>query len=322
MLVRLFLAALVVTLSAACRGDDDSDESSDSSATTGAEETDTEATGTSSETTIGPPASLVVASSELVVGPNRFIFGLFDAENQLVEGLDTSLTLFADAQGEPREIGTFDAEFLALEFPDEEEPPEIGGVYASSLPFEEAGVYGIEVTVEGQPEAPQGLRVFLDVKAEGSGVQVGETAPASDNPTTDDVDDLATIDSDDPPNPELHELSVAEALASGDPTLVAFVTPAFCSSRLCGPMIDVVLAILPEYEGRVNFIHIEPFALGADGQVIQENGMFVNSETFDEWGLTVEPVTFIIDADGVVAFRLESLTTQDELRAALDSVLG
>lgn len=296
---------------AACGGDDDDAE------TPSEEEPTTEATATSDE-----PVALVVASSELVVGSNRFIFGLFDAENTPVDGLDATLTLFSDPQNNPTEIGTFDVEFREIEFPNEDQPPDITGVYASQLEFPSAGVYGAQINVAGQNEVPQGLRVLLQVQAEGTGVQVGDQAPASETPTTDEVENLETIDSDDPPNPQFHELSIADALQSGSPTLVSFATPAFCTSRLCGPMVDVLLTIYPEYEGSVNFIQVEPFELDDQGQVVTENGTFKRGQTFNEWGLTSEPVTFLIDPSGTVVYRFESVVTQDELREAIDALLA
>ncbi|HET9200202.1 MAG TPA: hypothetical protein VFO84_04405 [Dehalococcoidia bacterium] len=313
MTLRTLLPALLISfaLVAACGGDDDDAE------TPSEEEPTTEATATSDE-----PVALVVASSELVVGSNRFIFGLFDAENTPVDGLDATLTLFSDPQNNPTEIGTFDVEFREIEFPNEDQPPDITGVYASQLEFPSAGVYGAQINVAGQNEVPQGLRVLLQVQAEGTGVQVGDQAPASETPTTDEVENLETIDSDDPPNPQFHELSIADALQSGSPTLVSFATPAFCTSRLCGPMVDVLLTIYPEYEGSVNFIQVEPFELDDQGQVVTENGTFKRGQTFNEWGLTSEPVTFLIDPSGTVVYRFESVVTQDELREAIDALLA
>ena len=315
-LLKLLLPiTLSLAIVSACGGSDDDEGNSTPDLTEAAAEQ-------TAELDDGEPVSLVVASSELVTGPNRFIFGLFDAENTTVDGLDATLTLFSDPQGMPAEIGTFDVEFREIEFPSADQPPDITGVYAAELDFPSAGVYGAQINVSGQEEVPQGLRVLLQVEAEGSGVQVGDQAPASQTPTTDAVDNLETIDSDDPPNPEFHELSIDQALQSGRPTIVAFLTPAFCTSRLCGPMIDVLLTIYLEYEGRVNFIHVEPFELDDEGQVVTENGAFKPGQTFSEWGLTSEPVTFLIDENGVVVYRFESVVTQDELREALDTLVA
>jgi hypothetical protein len=230
--------------------------------------------------------------------------------------------MFSDPQGTPAELDTVPFEFLELEFPDEDDPPDVNGIYKAQLTFDEAALYGVQVNVEGQDEVPQGLRVLVQVLEEARGIQVGDAAPASDTPTADEVEDLSTIDSDDPPNPEFHDQSIADAVASGRPTVVVFATPAFCTSRLCGPMVDVILSVYPQFSDRVNFVHVEPFVLDAEGQVVTEGDMFVDSPTFAEWQLTTEPITFVIGADGVVAFRFDGITTQAELSSALDAVLA
>jgi hypothetical protein len=320
MVPRLLIAIALVALFVACGGDDDSDSDSiDQPAATEAPET---ATSEATSSADGEPAAVVVVTNELAVGENRFTFGLLDANNQPVDGLSGTLTVFSDPQGTPTEMGTEPFEFLAIEFPDEEDPPDVNGIYKAQLAFDQTALYGIQVNVEGRQQVPQGLRILVEVLPEARGVQVGDPAPPSDTPTVDEVEDLKTIDSDDPPNPQLHEQSIAEALATGRPTVVIFATPAFCTSRLCGPMIDVILSVYPQYSYRINFIHVEPFVLDADGQVVTEGERFVDSPTYMEWQLATEPVTFVIAADGTVAFRFDGITTQDEISAALDAVLA
>ncbi|MPZ22105.1 MAG: hypothetical protein GEU28_00840 [Dehalococcoidia bacterium] len=317
----LVLAIALLALASACGGGDDDDaEEADPGQATPAPPIAAEGTETAGGG--GAPVSVVIASSGLITGENRFTFGLLDAENQTVDGLSGSLTLFNDPQGAPEALATYDFQFLPLEFPDPENPPDIGGIYTATVDFPGSGLYGAQITPAGSAEVTQGLRILIEVQEEAAGVQVGDQAPSSDTPTTVTTDNIETIDSDDPPNPQLHELSIAEAVQSGRPTVVSFATPAFCTSRLCGPMVDVILNVHDEYQDRVNFIQVEPFQLGDDGQPVLNNGAFVDGTTFAEWGLVAEPVTFIIGADGVVAYRFESITTQDELRAALDAILA
>ena len=57
-------------------------------------------------------------------------------------------------------------------------------------------------------------------------------------------------------------MTVAEAIDTKKPTLIAFATPAFCQTRFCGPVIEEVVAPLAkDYRGRANFVHIEPYRL-------------------------------------------------------------
>jgi hypothetical protein len=132
-----------------------------------------------------------------------------------------------------------------------------------------------------------------------------------------DVDDITEIDSSVPPNPALHELTIAEALETGKPVVVAFVTPAFCETRFCGPVMDeVILPTMAEFGDAVEFIHIEPFDLPEI-----RAGRRVVSPTVEEWGVLSEPFVFVLNPDGTVAAKFEGIMEAEELSAALTAVL-
>ena len=60
------------------------------------------------------------------------------------------------------------------------------------------------------------------------------------------------------PDPELYRTSVADALAAKKPFVVAFATPKYCTSRTCGPVVDVVDAVRRKHEDAgIRFIHAE-----------------------------------------------------------------
>src|SRR5207253_2634375 len=147
---------------------------------------------------------------------------------------------------------------------------------------------------------------------------IGAPAPKSKQPVVRDVKDVAEIDSSSPPRPELHSMTVAEAVESGKPSLVAFATPAFCQTRFCGPVVDTVVAPLAqEYKGKVNVLHIEPYKL-ADAR----QGRLVPVPEMEQWGLTSEPYVFVLDGGGKVAARFEGITEKAEVAAALDKALA
>ena len=45
------------------------------------------------------------------------------------------------------------------------------------------------------------------------------------------------------------------------------------------------------------------------------------ADTVEEWHLQSEPWAFVVDRDGVIQDRIESVTNADELEASLASVL-
>ena len=156
------------------------------------------------------------------------------------------------------------------------------------------------------------------MRAQSQTPAIGSPAPRTDNPTINDVDDISEIDSSDPPRPYLHTMSIADAIATGKPVIVAFATPAFCRSRLCGPEVDVVDSLYEKYRDRVAFVHVEPYKL----DVLHEEGRYEMTEAAQEWNLPSEPWVFIIDDKGLVAAKFEAVVTAAELEEALQQVLA
>src|SRR5204862_7595694 len=102
----------------------------------------------------------------------------------------------------------------------------------------------------------------------------------------------AKLTSDTAPEPALYKLTVAQALSSGMVSVVTFATPAFCTSRLCAPVVNSVKAVYKIYGDKANFIHIE---------VYKTFNPLVYADEMDEWHLQGEPWTYIIGADGKIA---------------------
>jgi hypothetical protein len=134
----------------------------------------------------------------------------------------------------------------------------------------------------------------------------------------DDDLDIAVLDTTNPPNPELHDVTVAEALQGDRPLVVAFATPAFCLTRFCGPVVErVVVPIWENYGDRVEVIHIEPYDIPT-----ARDGRLEPIPAMAEWGLETEPWVFVVDADGNVAAKFEGIMDYDEVAEAIDRVLA
>ena len=142
---------------------------------------------------------------------------------------------------------------------------------------------------------------------------VGTPAPRSRNLVAADVSDLRQIDSSEPPDPRLHQTRIADAIAQGKPQVIVFATPRYCTSRVCGPVVDVVRTLIPTYGHRVVFVHQEIWQAGSP---------LTFSPTVEEWKLRSEPWIFVVDGQGVIRARFEGLTTRRELEAALNGMLG
>jgi hypothetical protein len=269
----------------------------------------------------------VVASSELVVGENRFIVGLLDQNTEEIIGAEVAFRFFKLAGDQETPKGEAEATALTVDksythtHDDgtvEKHSAGETGVYVAHPTFDEAGSWGVEVTatIKGKTLDPVGAA--FTVLQEGRSVAVGAPAPQSETLTLDDVADVAEIDTSDPPIPEMHTLSIAEAVTSGNPSVIVFATPAFCLSRICGPTKEIVDELFEEYKNQVGFVHVEPYDLE---KARAGEGLFPIPATA-EWGLQSEPWVFLVDRDSIVAAKFEGVVTLDELKSALDPLLA
>ncbi len=268
----------------------------------------------------------VITNSTLAVGENRFSLGLLDEENSPVLDADIHLSIFNLTGDEPVLSFEADTRFVPVElsFIDEQSGKEkrlVGssGVYVTQVSFDTAGAWGVQLDVtlaDGRELEPIPFR--FDVLEETMEPAIGDPAPASRQLTLADVDDVTEIDSSFPSRPHMHEITVADALTAGKPTLVAFATPAFCESRTCGPVMDSVMDPLYEtYADDAIFIHIEPFQL----KQLREGIDRIPVEATGEWGLRTEPWLFVIDAQGMVAAKFEGIVALEEVETVLVRVL-
>jgi hypothetical protein len=99
---------------------------------------------------------------------------------------------------------------------------------------------------------------------------------------------------------------VAESLRDRVPFVVTFATPAFCQSRTCGPVVDVVDAVRERLARTpVRFIHVEIYA-GNDPAKGENRWV-------REWRLPTEPWTFLVGRDGRIKDRIEGAFSIQEL---------
>ena len=149
---------------------------------------------------------------------------------------------------------------------------------------------------------------------------IGEPAPLSVNKTDQDVTDLSELTTAPVPDPDLYRMTIADAAATGRPTVVTFGTPAYCETATCGPQLDVVSSLKDKYRQRANFIHVEVY--DNPNEIEGDLSRAKPSPLLEEWGLVSEPFTFVLDGEGVVAFKYEGFATMEELETGLTAALG
>jgi hypothetical protein len=98
------------------------------------------------------------------------------------------------------------------------------------------------------------------------------------------------------------------------PFVLTFATPRYCTSRTCGPVVDVVDTVRKRYEqDGVRFIHVEIYE---DNDPAKPYNRWVQ-----EWKLPSEPFTFLVGADGLVKERFEGTLSVRELAEAVEQHL-
>ena len=191
-------------------------------------------------------------------------------------------------------------------------------VFTTNVDFNEAGLWGAQLQVKTGNKTYRNLLITFAVLERTSEPSIGDQAPRTKQKLAKDVANLSEIDSSRTTRPEFHNIAVADAIASGKPSLVAFVTPAFCQTRFCGPVMEtVVVPAYQQYKDRVHVIHIEPVDLAQ-----AQKGTLVAGREFDEWKLRSEPFIFVVNGQGVVTAKFEGIIDLAEVKQALDAALA
>lgn len=267
----------------------------------------------------GPEILPLLISSEITRGPNRFLFSLTDRQNRLIAAPDVEVHLFFYDDDTAPDTAVFEADARFLWAIEGQQ-----GLYAASVEFPDAGRWGTRFDATFPDGATKTVRADYDVAESGSTPALGAEAPSIDTPTLDDVGgDVKQVSTDAQPDSRFYEKSIEDALAAEAPFVVAFATPAFCETRMCGPTLETVKAVADEFP-QMTFINVEPYKMAFTQDRLQleldADGQPQPAPWTTAWGLQSEPYTFVIAADGTVAAKLEGVLSADELRDAIDAL--
>ena len=251
-----------------------------------------------------------VVASELVAGPQQRVpIGILD-HNTPVNDATVHVRAFVLQNGGTAVFkGQSDAPFKG-------EGLEGAGVYVAHLDLTTAGDWGLEITASRPNGASMRQNLPISVVSKPVVPAVGQPAIPSHSPTTRDQPDATVIDSGRPPD-DMHQISIADAIQQHRPTLVIFASPAYCTSRICGPEVHVVQGLEPTYKDRLTFIHVEVYT-----NFKPDPTKRTIAPTVTEWRLQSEPWVFLIDSKGIIQARFEGPTASDEIKAAIDKLLA
>lgn len=267
----------------------------------------------------GPESDLVVSPAGQVFheGENRMGFGVFTIEREQVD--DAEVALYAARPNKPAQ-GPFTAAVERLDpsaaFRSETsslDPDAATVVYTAEVELPARGEWrllalvkdGEQLSYTPVPSAVVGQ--FPKVPQE------GETAPKIDTVTAEEAGgDLASIDTRQPPS-SMHETDYKDAYGN-EPIVLLFATPALCSSRVCGPVVDIAEEVKSERPDAAAYILQEIYR-----ENLVDKGLRPQVEAFN---LPSEPWLFVIDDEGKISTAIEGAFSERELNEALDAVSG
>jgi hypothetical protein len=252
----------------------------------------------------------IVPATDLAVGPNRFSLGLLhfpENANEPQRLADATLRLTFFFPIEPSAVARGNSVTATYRWVDVKGK----GIYVTRAEFDQSGMWGVEVNgdVAGRTIGP--ARTRFPVKVKPDTPAIGSDAPRSRNLTARDVSDIKLIDSGVVPN-DMHDLTIADAIATGKPLVVVFATPGFCATQTCAPVVEEMSTLKRAIGGAANFVHVE---------IYKDPKNRIPYDTVTEWGLTSEPWVFLVDKRGKVAAKFEGPAPQAEVEEELRRLL-
>jgi hypothetical protein len=254
----------------------------------------------------GPDVSITAGAAEFVPGPVRYPFLVIKSDARPVERGTARVWVASGRDRKPFERVTARLEPIGI--PGRSAPAfgDVSRIYVAHLRVPRPGRYWVVAEPTGAKIQAIGA---LEVAARSLSPAVGAKAPRSATPTLATAS-AASLTTRRPPDLGLLRYSVAGALATRRPFVVTFATPKFCTSRTCGPVVDVVDAVRRRFASSpVRFIHVEVFR---DNDPAKGYNRWMR-----QWGLRSEPWTFLVGRNGRVKAKFEGSVSAAELTAAV-----
>jgi hypothetical protein len=256
---------------------------------------------------------LIPASPVYTVGSSNYTFGLVSSSSGFIYAPSA---VYVAASPGSRAAGPFlapaDPLAVAPRYRSAQNDPDgVRAVYHAQLPTPRPGVYPILVltrTAHGLVGSSSEIAVAASSPIPG----VGQRPPSIATDTLASVHGKVALLTTRLPPENMHAVSFNQVLGKR-PIALLFSTPSLCTSRVCGPVTDVMVALQHEFGGRIAFIHEEIYV---DDQ--PSKGLRPQLKAFH---LQTEPWLFTVNAAGRIAARLSGAFGVEEARAALEAAL-
>ena len=260
----------------------------------------------------GEDVTVVAGDSDFAPGDVRYSFLVISHDARPVERALARVWVARSQSGRPFESATARLETIGPPGAGEAAFGGVGRIYVVQLRITRPGRYWLVAEPVGAKIQALGT---LDVKARADSVAVGARAPDSATPTLASAHGAAAkLTTRVPPDRALLRYSIAGSLAAHKPFVVTFATPRYCTSRTCGPVVDVVNYVRRRFAASgVRFIHVEVFK--------KNRPALGYNRWMHQWGLQTEPWTFLVGRDGRIEAKFEGSISAKELETAIRRLL-
>lgn len=176
-----------------------------------------------------------------------------------------------------------------------------------------AGTYTLDSELEGELLSAS---FTVASPADVSLVQIGDQMPSLVTPTTGDSAGVDPICTRTPEPCDFHQITLADAVASGQPTALMISTPAFCQTGICGPTLEILIGQLdavPDMQVVHAEVYTDPARLG------ELTPAELLAPTVSAFGMSFEPSLIVADGNGTITAKLDVALDADDIAAALAS---
>jgi hypothetical protein len=261
----------------------------------------------------GPDIALIQGTGDYAVGQVRVTFLVIDSKSRSIERPHARVWVGPSLDAPPTTTTRAALEPIGIPGKSESATGGVTRIYVARFTLSKPGKY----TLVAQPDGAkiQGI-ANLNVRRHPQAPAVGDKAIPSRTPTLASADgDVASLTTADPPDLSLLRYSVADSVKVHAPFVLVFATPKFCTSRTCGPVVDVAQAVQRRFAGSgVRFIHVEVYTDNNPAQGF--------NRWFREWRLPSEPWVFLVGRDGWIKARFEGSVSDAELSAAVRQLVA
>ena len=245
--------------------------------------------------------AVIIAMAELLAEPTRFQFAMATQDREFVTDADVEAWIVGD-EGTRLVQGPVAAPYYGEGLGDK-------GVYVFESLIDRPGIYDVIVATADRQRSGH-VAVRAAARADSTIPHIGEPLPSEATATVTDQQGLTQLCTRDP-QCSMHEVSLDAALSEGRPVVLTIATPAYCTSEICGPVVDIVEQVRNEVaRDDVVWIHSEVFV---DPTIEQP----VTVPIMGTLSLPSEPWTFLVGSDGKVVDRYDGPVPMELLRESV-----